>query len=242
MSGSTTTSYVRTGYRHNEDGYRLSHPSWTMSLTQRSAIYSTSLYPPIVASETILLLCTIKSDDEDGHRFSHSTTPHLRTLHLPAASPLLTPGAPEAIRVDLCSNLETFIHYTSREPATAIPNLKRMVLTCRDYFWTIYVDAQPGARTITVQDVVRAVYRNLRTRITAMEVKILRGEQACLEEARGRRLGKWLGDEKPGHTFLRRVDVLNRRTLFVGIRPSSYERSRDGSTMEWTVCLEVADE
>ncbi len=77
----------------------------------------------------------------------------------------------------------------------------------------------------------------LRAQITATEVKILIREQACLEEARGRRLGKWLGDENPGHRFLRRVDVLNRRTLFVGIRPFS-KRSGD----EWSVCLEVAEE
>ncbi|KAF9018276.1 hypothetical protein BDZ89DRAFT_352326 [Hymenopellis radicata] len=192
--------------------------------------------------------------DEDGYRFSRPnstmspTTPHPRTLHLPTvdrafrASPLLTPSAPAAIRVDLSSNLDTFIHHSSKEPATNIPSLKRMALAFRDLVWTIYVDAQPGARTITVRDVIRAVYSNLRTAVNSMEVKSLRGEQkAGLEEARGRRLANWPGGEKPGHTSLRRVDVLNRRTLFVGIRPSS-SRSGDGSTMEWTICLEIAQE
>ncbi|KAF9018284.1 hypothetical protein BDZ89DRAFT_1073986 [Hymenopellis radicata] len=221
------------------------HPSFIMCASRKAVSYAGSSHTFVYDDQS--------SSSPMSGRTTHSSAPPLRaastmpptprpaTIALPAinssirASSLLTPNAPGAIRVDLSTKLDSFIHRTSHEPATTDPDLQRMVLGFKDLMWRIEVAAQPGARSITVQDVVREVYSTLRTRLEAAEVKTLREEQkAGLEEAKRRRLARWSEDDKPGP---RRVDVLHRRTLFVGIKPEA-----DGSTSDWTICLEDAAE
>ncbi len=115
-----------------------------------------------------------------------------------------------------------------------------MVLGFKDLMWRIEVVPQRGARSITVQDVVREVYSNLRTKFEGAEVKNLREDQkTCLEDAKRKRLARWPEDDKPVH---RRVDILHRRSLFVGINPAEASLSEDKSASEWAICFEDAVE